>query len=68
MTLAEFRRRTSGKQRLVRVANSAVSVRIAAHEAARLFRKSWGRVEVDVHDKLAFIRVPRAEGLPGDWP
>ena len=59
MTITEFRRRCNHRERLVRAANSNVSVRISAREAGRLFRLVRGQVEVDVHGSFAFIRVPR---------
>ena len=66
MTLAEFKRATANTRRMVQVDNTLypeeIWVRIAAHEAEKVFRFSRGRVAVRVSETgYAFITV---QGTP----
>ena len=70
MTVTEFRRRCSGRRRMVRVACSTVHVCISSAQAEMLFRRTEGRIEVVAPpadglgaEAYAWIYVPPADGL-----
>ena len=72
MTLTEFRRRCSGRRRMVRVADTDVHVYVSSAQAETLHRRLEGRVRVDAppadglgSEVYAWIRVaPGAERAP----